>query len=589
MPEILEPNYLQSRGLVIGINSYKNSGLTNLASAKNDAQAFHACLVSNFGFLSENITLLLDEDATGERIKEAFLEFSKTTEKDDRVVIFFAGHGNTKSGKRGEVGYLVPHDGNPDELNTLVRMDELTKSSDVIPAKHIFFIMDACYGGLAISRNAPGTGRFLKDMLRRRACQVLTAGKADEVVTDGNGVRPGHSLFTAYLLEGLEGGAAREEGIITANGLKGYVYEKVSNDQRSNQTPHFTTLEGDGDFVFNMPPEIEESDEAQQSEAENKEAKKEPGEPGEVDVLVSTPFIETEEMKKEGIATTLESILEQEKNAIALERFIFPYLQKFTKSVNPERFPNSQSEVADTETVIERLRRYEEDVEDLKQIVILLAKWGTDKELEQLEKIFTTVAESDKSNSGLTFLIHLEWYPLMILLYSAGISAIASRNYPALKIVLKSKAYIDDREVEQAIIVPTLVHISDMQEWFKKVPGHEKHYVPRSEYLFKLLQPTLEDLLFLGKRYERYFDEFEIFLALAFIDETRRQWGPIGRFGYKHSGRRGDGLYKNIVGNIAEPDVSWEPFEAGIFDIKDAEFKTLVQEYTERLNGLHWF
>lgn len=114
------------------------------------------------------------------------------------------------------------------------------------------------------------------------------------------------------------------------------------------------------------------------------------------------------------------------------------------------------------------------------------------------------------------------------------------------------------------------------------------HHVPRSEYLFKLLQPTLEDLLFLGKRYERYFDEFEVLLALAYIDETRRHWGPIGRFGYKHSGRRGDGPYKSITENIAGPNASWELFEAGIFDIDDAEFKTLVQEYTERLNGLHW-
>jgi uncharacterized caspase-like protein len=210
-------------------------------------------------------------------------------------------------------------------------MDELTKSSDVIPAKHIFFIMDACYGGLAISRNAPGTERFLKDMLRRRACQVLTAGKADEVVTDGNGVRPGHSLFTAYLLEGLEGGAAREEGIITANGLMGYVYEKVSNDQHSNQTPHFTTLEGDGDFVFNMPHEIEKSDKTPQPEAASKEAKKESGEPGEVDVLVSTPFIETEELKKEGIATTLESILEQEKKCYRTREIYFSLSAKVYK------------------------------------------------------------------------------------------------------------------------------------------------------------------------------------------------------------------------------------------------------------------
>ena len=35
---------------------------------------------------------------------------------------------------------------------------------------------------------------------------------------------------------------------------------------------------------------------------------------------------------------------------------------------------------------------------------------------------------------------------------------------------------------------------------FKLLPDHAKHYVPRSEYLFKRLQPLLDDLLFLGVR-----------------------------------------------------------------------------------------
>lgn len=587
MSETLEPTYSNSWGLVVGINSYKNSHINNLAFAKNDAEAVHSTLVKKFGFPSENITLLLDEDATCERIKEAFLEFSNLTEKDDRVIVFFAGHGHTKSGTRGEVGYLIPHDGNIDDLHTLVRMEDLTKNTDVIPAKHIFFIMDACYGGLAISRSSAGTDRFLKDMLRRRVCQALTAGKADQIVMDGKGVRPGHSLFTAYLLDGLDGEAAREEGVITANGLMGYVYEKVANDQHSNQTPNFGTLEGDGDFVFNTPASIgEKPDKA----TLNQEGEKVEVEAGEKDVLISTPFIESDSMEPQGIQESLESILEKEKNAIALERFIFPYIQKYTKSINPERFPNSRDEVSDVEKIKERLQRYEEDINDLCKIAIILAKWSTtEKELEQLERIFTIVAETEKNNSGLSFLINLEWYPLMLLLYSAGISAIANKNYPALKVVLRSKAYVGNGENDlQAIIIPAVSRISEIQDWFKNVSGNEKHYVPRSEYLFKLLQPTLEDLLFLGKRYERYFDEFEVFLALAYILETKREWGPIGRFGYKH-GRGKNSPYKNIVEAMKEYGNAWAPSKADIFDYADQEFQQLVSNYTQRLDKLFWF
>ena len=47
---------------------------------------------------------------------------------------------------------------------------------------------------------------------------------------------------------------------------------------------------------------------------------------------------------------------------------------------------------------------------------------------------------------------------------------------------------------------------------FKQIPDHERNYAPMSEYLFKLLQPLLDDILFIGKSYERVFDEFEVIL-----------------------------------------------------------------------------
>jgi uncharacterized caspase-like protein len=113
------------------------------------------------------------------------------------------------------------------------------------------FVMDACYGGLAITRTLkPGSMRFMKDMLLRRSRQVLTAGKADEVVADLGGPLPNHSVFTGHLLEALAGKAASPDGMLTANGVIAYVYRSVANDASSQQTPHFGYLSGDGDLIF---------------------------------------------------------------------------------------------------------------------------------------------------------------------------------------------------------------------------------------------------------------------------------------------------------------------------------------------------
>jgi uncharacterized caspase-like protein len=132
--------------------------------AANDANAVAEVLIRKFSFHADNIRLLIDADATRESIMREFLLLADRSKAgpDDRVIVFFAGHGHTVSGRRGETGFLVPVNGRPDELSSLIRWDELTRSADLIHAKHMLFLMDACYGGLALTRKTipPGSMRF---------------------------------------------------------------------------------------------------------------------------------------------------------------------------------------------------------------------------------------------------------------------------------------------------------------------------------------------------------------------------------------------------------------------------------------------
>jgi hypothetical protein len=226
-----------------------------LTYAGNDADAVTSALKEELDFPPTQVINLKDESATKQAILDTFLSFrEKAHDPDDRVIVFFAGHGKTEQGLHGPIGYLVPVDGDPRNLSTLIRWDDLTRNADLINAKHILFIMDACYSGLAMQRAIPpGTQRFLSDVLQRLARQVITAGKADETVADGGGPQGKNSIFTGYLLEGLRGAAADEKGVLTANGLMYYVYQKVGLNARSQQTPHYGHIEGDGDFVLRTP------------------------------------------------------------------------------------------------------------------------------------------------------------------------------------------------------------------------------------------------------------------------------------------------------------------------------------------------
>lgn len=249
-------SYKASWALVIGIDEYQD--VNPLSFAVNDADSVADALVEVLGFPKENVVKLCNGQATRVAIRKEFLAFAERCGPDDRVIVFFAGHGASVDGHRGKVGYLVPVEGKLGDKSTLVRWDDFVRDAELIPAKHIFFIMDACYSGLMLHRSVTsGNQRFLSDMLQRLSRQALTAGKHDEVVSDGGGPEGKNSIFTGHLVRGLCGGAADAGGVITASGLMQYVYRHVGGDSRSNQTPHCGHLDGSGDMILKAPDGVD--------------------------------------------------------------------------------------------------------------------------------------------------------------------------------------------------------------------------------------------------------------------------------------------------------------------------------------------
>lgn len=249
---IYKPTYHSSWAIVVGIDHYRFA--PPLSYAENDAAAISTILSSKLGFPKNQVIALTNKEATKESILREYINLHTKAHHDDRVLFFFAGHGHTVKGNKGQVGYLVPVDGDVNNLSSLIRWDDITRNAELIQAKHICFIMDACYSGLALQRViTPGTRRFLTDILQRPSRQVITAGKADQTVADGGGDSGQNSIFTGHLLEGLNGAAANGEGVLTAGTLMAWVYQKVGQHPSSSQTPHYGHIEGDGDFVFLTP------------------------------------------------------------------------------------------------------------------------------------------------------------------------------------------------------------------------------------------------------------------------------------------------------------------------------------------------
>jgi len=141
--------YYNSYALIIGIDKYQN--VRSLDYAVKDAEDILSMLVDKFHFQQDNIVLLKNEEATKTSIIQEFSNITKKAGANDRVLIFFAGHGQTQDlPDGGEMGYLMPVNGDETDLYvSAIDMDELKKISLLSEAKHILYLIDACYGGIA--------------------------------------------------------------------------------------------------------------------------------------------------------------------------------------------------------------------------------------------------------------------------------------------------------------------------------------------------------------------------------------------------------------------------------------------------------
>ena len=250
-----EDIYDNSWALVIGIDKYEN--VRPLNYAVKDAKSIQGILLNTFEFPEENITLLINEDATKQSIIQAFSDITTNAKDNDRVLIYFAGHGETMElPEGGEMGYLLPVDGNDKNLYvSSIGLAELKNISLMSKAKHLLYLDDACYGGIAAvgSRglNSITTPNYIEKITKNKSRQIITAGgKGEEVIEKPEW---GHSAFTLNLNRGLKDGNAdmNADGYITANELGMFLSEKVTIDSENQQTPQYGRMTSqEGEFVF---------------------------------------------------------------------------------------------------------------------------------------------------------------------------------------------------------------------------------------------------------------------------------------------------------------------------------------------------
>ena len=229
----------RSYAVVVGIANYQNlSAAQQLQFPERDAEAIYSILISTEGgnFRAENVHKLVGPKATLARLRYELEEWLPSVAKDDdRVLIYFAGHGFVYGGK----AYLAPYDIDLKNIAaTGYGMDALGRDVGVkIKGKWKVLLTDSCHSG-AINPDADvqlinGTlGTLNKSLFS------LTASRDRERSFESKDWGGGHGIFTYYVVKGLEGEADESgDGIVTADELAEYVHRNVREVTGGQQNP----------------------------------------------------------------------------------------------------------------------------------------------------------------------------------------------------------------------------------------------------------------------------------------------------------------------------------------------------------------
>ncbi len=142
------------QALCVGINDYPVRG-ADLKGCVNDAKAWASILVERFGFEADNVAVLLDKQATKQRILSELDRLIATAKDGDVLVFTNSSHGTYVAEASGDESRydeaICPYD----MKQNLIVDDELRERFAKLPAGvRLTVISDSCFSG-SVTRGDP--------------------------------------------------------------------------------------------------------------------------------------------------------------------------------------------------------------------------------------------------------------------------------------------------------------------------------------------------------------------------------------------------------------------------------------------------
>ena len=236
----------KNRALIIGISDYKElpKGL-QLQYADDDAMEFYNFILSNaIGNIdSTDVKLLLNDEATAAQIYSALDELIEVSKPNDKIIIYFSGHGDIETKTVRQRGFLLAHDSPRAgyQVGGTVKLSDLQDYLETLVVTNkarVILITDACRSGKLAGGEAGASQTTAALHEQWASITKILSSQAGELSAESNAWGTGHGVFTYNLIHGLWGLADTDkDGWVSFNELNIYLSQEVPKATFNSQHP----------------------------------------------------------------------------------------------------------------------------------------------------------------------------------------------------------------------------------------------------------------------------------------------------------------------------------------------------------------
>ncbi|MNH50187.1 hypothetical protein D3C73_17980 [compost metagenome] len=264
-------------------------------------------------------------------------------------------------------------------------------------------------------------------------------------------------------------------------------------------------------------------------------------------------------MTAETVDTKVKELIGKPENRIKLHDFVHEETEKLFSAITSLQIPTGSGD-----DVALAARQWITQAEEAASALVKIFAYGCYFGTEDHAYLWKRTLERLSAPRDTTDLQRkLGLYPVMLIMYAGGVSAVAAQNGPALRSLLVSQItsqYSQERDLL----------ISEVNGWLIEPRTANSilelnSRAPISEQVFRIISKLHPASLVGESNLTQAFNEWDIILSMTIAhhtsrDEARHQWVPVGRFAWDR-----DSL-DNTRRDLDAQGEEWLPLVIGLFD-----------------------